>query len=115
MASYEQMYDIKDEDEFANTLKTIITIIKKLGATQQKIDEVIDLHISKWLKRQEDKREDVALPPYLRPTGEPEKHPYCKRCESFKTVEFFVGDYDSGYYCKGCDTKNFEWRCRPEK
>jgi hypothetical protein len=54
MASYESMYDIKDEDEFVNKLKTIIIIIKKLGATQQEQNEVIDLHVNKWLKRQEE-------------------------------------------------------------
>ncbi len=52
--SYEPMYDIKDEDEFANKLKTIIKIMVRMGATQQEQNEVIDLHVNKWLKRQEE-------------------------------------------------------------
>ena len=50
------MYDIEDEDEFSCALASTIELIRRLGATEEEINETIDLHVYRWLKRQAGKR-----------------------------------------------------------
>lgn len=49
-----EIYDIQDDQEFAEALSQTIIIIKKIGASKKEINKVIDMHIQKWFKRQEE-------------------------------------------------------------
>ena len=59
--TYEPMYDIEDDHEFACALAPTIELITRLGATEEEIKETIDLHVYARLKKQQEKQRERWL------------------------------------------------------